>query len=98
MTQPDTAVAATNPVLRDQVVDNICSLLPGILKREVPEASADSTLMEALGMSSTSALELILQLEEFMVRDISIEDLGREHFRTVGTLAGYVAGNLLPEE
>lgn len=98
MTLPDTAVAATNPVLRDQVVDHICSLLPGILKREVPEANADSTLMEALGMSSTSALELILQLEEFMVRDISIEDLGRAHFRTVGTLAGYVSENLLPEE
>ncbi|WP_051450319.1 acyl carrier protein [Actinospica robiniae] len=82
----------------ERVVEHICGVLPKVLKRERVEASAESTLMESLGMGSTSALELVLELEEAMGREISIEDLGREHFRTVGTLAEYVAGNLLPEE
>lgn len=85
-------------VPRERVVEHICGVLPKVLKRERVEASADSTLMESLGMGSTSALELVLELEEAMGREISIEDLGREHFRTVGTLAEYVSGNLLPEE
>lgn len=97
MTSPEIAVAGLDPVRREQVVESICDVLPRVLKREVTGASEDSTLMEALGMTSTSALELILELEELMEREISIEDLGREHFATVGTLADYVGGNLLPE-
>ncbi len=98
--QDNTAVQSSplDPQLRDQVVEHICAVLPRVLRRESVEASADSTLMESLGMGSTSALELVLELEEAMAREISIEDLGREHFQTVGTLADYVAGNLLPEE
>ncbi|MBR7835541.1 phosphopantetheine-binding protein [Actinospica durhamensis] len=100
MTLQDTAAAAPDldPALRAEVVEHICAVLPRVLKRESVEASADSTLMESLGMGSTSALELVLELEEAMAREISIEDLGREHFQTVGTLADYVAGNLLPED
>jgi acyl carrier protein len=80
------------------VVATICGLLPKVLKREVTGASADSNLMDDLGMSSTTALELVLELEESLEREISVEDLGREDFDTIGTLATYVAGNLLPEE
>jgi acyl carrier protein len=78
MTQADSAVAAVDPALREQVVDSICALLPQVLKRKVIGASADTTLMEALGMSSTSALELILELEERLELEISVEDLGRD--------------------
>lgn len=100
MTAVTTDESAVEPsaVSAEQVVQHICGVLPKVLKREHVEASAESTLMESLGMGSTSALELVLELEEAMGREISIEDLGREHFRTVGTLAEYVAGNLLPEE
>ena len=98
MTTQDTNVAAVDPVLRDRVVDSICALLPRVLKREVAGATADTTLMEALGLSSTAALELVLELEESLEREISVEDLGREDFATIGTLAGYIAANLLPEE
>jgi acyl carrier protein len=98
VTLQDAAAPDIDPALREQVVDHICAVLPRVLKRERVTASADSTLMESLGMGSTSALELVLELEEAMSREISIEDLGREHFHTVGTLADYVAGNLLPEE
>lgn len=98
MTEQDTNVVAVDPVLRDQVVQDICALLPRVLKREVADATADTTLMEALGLNSTAALELVLELEERLEREISVEDLGREDFATIGTLAGYIAANLLPEE
>jgi acyl carrier protein len=95
MTELDTAA---DPGLRDRVVEEICALLPRVLKREVAGASADTTLMEALGLSSTAALELVLELEERLEREISVEDMGREDFATIGTLASYIAANLLPEE
>ncbi|HZP52549.1 phosphopantetheine-binding protein [Actinocrinis sp.] len=95
MTELDTAA---DPGLRDRVVDEICGLLPRVLKREVSGATADTTLMEALGLSSTAALELVLELEERLEREISVEELGRDDFATIGTLAGYIAANLLPEE
>jgi acyl carrier protein len=98
VTEQDTNVVAVDPVLRDQVVQDICALLPRVLKREVADATADTTLMEALGLNSTAALELVLELEERLEREISVEDLGREDFATIGTLAGYIAANLLPEE
>ncbi|GHH59171.1 phosphopantetheine-binding protein [Kitasatospora indigofera] len=97
MTERDTALPAIDPALRERMVEGICALLPHVLKREVTGATADTTLMEALGMSSTSGLELILELEERLDLEISVEELGRDDFGTVGTLADYVAGNLLPE-
>lgn len=98
MTELSSATAPFDPAVREQVVDSICALLPRVLKREVTEASETTNLMEDLGMSSTTALELVLELEEALEREISVEDMGREDFDTVGTLANYVAGNLLPEE
>ena len=39
-----------------------------------------------------------VELEESLQVEISVEDLDREDFNTVGTLADYVARNVLPEE
>ena len=96
--QSVTIVAEVDPALREQVVETLLDLLPKVLKREVPGVSEDTTLMDALGISSTTGLELILELEDRLEREISVEDLDRAHFETVGSLAGYVAGNLLPED
>ncbi|GAA2601719.1 hypothetical protein GCM10010399_35610 [Dactylosporangium fulvum] len=93
-----TDTTTVDPELREHVVQTICDLLPRVLKREVPSASESTTLMDDLGMSSTTGLELVLELEDRLEREISVEDLGRDNFETVGTLAEYVAGNLLPEE
>lgn len=98
MTELDTAAATVDPAVRERMVDGICALLPGLLRREVDGASADTALMDALGMTSTTALELVLQLEESLELEISVEDLDREDFDTVGTLADYVAANLLATE
>jgi acyl carrier protein len=98
VTESDIATAPFDPALRTQIVSRIGDLLPRVLKREVTDVSEDANLMHDLGMSSTTALELVLELEEALEREISVEDMGREDFDTVGTLATYIAGNLLPEE
>lgn len=92
------AIAEADPVFRAKIVDAVCGLLPDVLKREVEGAGESTTLMEDLGMSSTGALEIVLLLEESLEVEISVEDLGREHFETVGTLADYVAVNVIPED
>ncbi|WUH92906.1 phosphopantetheine-binding protein [Streptomyces sp. NBC_00433] len=98
MTEQDTAPSvAADPALRDRLVDSIRDLLPHVLKREVAGVTADTELMEALGLSSTTGLELVLELEERLELEISVEELGRDDFGTVGSLADYVAGNLLTE-
>jgi acyl carrier protein len=91
------AVPATDPALRGQLVDGIRELLPRVLRRDVGAVTEDTTLMEALGLSSTTGLELVLELEERLGLEISVEDLGRDDFATVGSLAHYVAGNLLTD-
>jgi acyl carrier protein len=87
-----------DPELRARIVVEICGLMPKVAKRNVEDVTEDSNLMDDLGMSSTTALELVLELEERLEREISVEDMGREHFDTVGTLATYISTNLLPEE
>ena len=91
------ADATADPEFRGRIVDTVCILLPEVLKREVSGAGESTTLMADLGMSSTGALEIVLLLEENLEIEISVEDLGREHFETVGTLADYVAGNVIDE-
>jgi acyl carrier protein len=79
----------------DQLVESICSLLPRVLRREMPALTPDTALMDDLAMSSTTGLELMLELEESLGIEISVEDLDRDHFATVSTLAGYVAENVV---
>ena len=62
------------------------------------EATPEATLMDDLGMSSTTGLELMLELEESLDIEISVEDLDRSHFATVSSLADYVAANIVAAE
>jgi acyl carrier protein len=98
MSNVDTETAPVDPVLRQHVVTSIMELLPGVLKREMDHVDEDTNLMHHLGMSSTTALELVLTLEETLEREISVEEMSRDDFDTVGTLATYIAGNLIDED
>lgn len=84
--------------LRPQVVDSIRTLLPRVLRKEMPEPTEQSRLMEDLGMSSSSTLELMLELEEDLALQIDVEDIDRDDFATVGTLADFVVRHLIPAE
>jgi acyl carrier protein len=85
-------------IVRDQLVDSICALLPRVLRREMPALSPDTALMDDLAMSSTTGLELMLELEESLGIEISVEGLDRDDFATVSSLAGYVAANIIGAE
>ncbi|MFF4341412.1 phosphopantetheine-binding protein [Kitasatospora sp. NPDC001540] len=87
----------TEPTSPTQLISAICALLPVVLKREVSGADADTELLDALGLNSTTGLELVLELEERLGLEISVEDLGRDDFTTVGSLAAYVADHLLAD-
>ncbi|MFI0944275.1 phosphopantetheine-binding protein [Streptomyces sp. NPDC021020] len=97
MTEQHSAPTAIDPELRERLVDGIRDLLPRVLKREVDAVTPDTALLDALGLTSTTGLELVLELEEQLDLEISVEELGREDFGTVGSLADYVAGNLLTD-
>jgi acyl carrier protein len=103
MTQPDIDVPdidtrAMGEASREQVIDGIYTLLPGILQREPAGLSEQTGLTNELGMESTVTLELILRLEELLGLEVSVETLDREHLATIGSLADYVAANLLAED
>jgi acyl carrier protein len=80
------------------LVRTTCALLPAFLGRELPGLSADSELLNALGLTSTAALELILRLEMTLGREVEVDEIDEADFATVGSLARYVAANLLEEE
>lgn len=85
-------------VSREQVVTAICTVLPRVTRGELAVATEDTRLMEDLGLSSSSTLELMLELEDALEIQINVEDIDRDDFRTVGALASFVAGHLLGEE
>jgi acyl carrier protein len=85
-------------ITREGVVTAICTVLPRVVRNEQAVATEDTRLIEDLGLSSSSTLELMLELEDALEIQINVEDIDRDDFRTVGTLASFVAGHLLTEE
>jgi acyl carrier protein len=82
---------------RQRIVESMYPLLPQVLRREVPDASEDTRLMEDLGLTSATTLELLLELEESLEIQINVEDIAEDDVRTLGTLADFITANLLPE-
>lgn len=83
--------------LRERVVDAICAVVPRVTRAQLPSVTEGTRLMADLNLSSSSTLELMLELEESLDIQINVEDIDRDDFATVGTLADFVAGHLLDE-
>jgi acyl carrier protein len=89
----------TSPVdeeLRQRVVDTVCATLPRVMGREVPDLSVD-TVIASLALSSASALELMLEVEDALDIQVDVEDFDPADLETIGTLATYVAGHVLAD-
>jgi acyl carrier protein len=82
--------------LRQQVVGCMTKALVRILRRDAP-VTEEMRLMDELQLSSSLALELLLELEEELSIQIDVEDLDQEEMRTVGDLADYIAGHCAPQ-
>lgn len=84
-----------DPEFRRQVIDTMTAVLDRLLDRAEP-VTEDMRLMEELGLSSTLALELMLELEDRLMIFIDVEHMGQDQMRTVGDLATFVAGHSRP--
>jgi acyl carrier protein len=88
--QPDAA-------LRERVVASMNSLLPRVLKRELPPVAEDTCLFDELGLTSASTLSLILELEEDLDIQIDVEQIEQDDLVSFGTLADFVTANTIDE-
>ena len=80
---------------RQQVADTMATVLAQLLERSEP-VTEDMRLMEELGLSSTLALELLLECEDRLEILIDVERMDQDQMKTVGDLAVFVAGNSRP--
>lgn len=85
-------------VTRERVVDSIRAMLPRVLREGVAPVTEDTRLMEDLGLSSSSTMELLLELEGDLDIQIDVEDVDRSDFASVGSLADYIAGHTMAVE
>lgn len=84
--------------LRERIVESMYPLLPKVLQRDVPEPSEDTRLMEDLGLTSSTTLELMLELEEQLAIEINVEDIGEDDVTTLGALADFIATHQISAE
>jgi acyl carrier protein len=75
---------------RNIIFEKIELSLTEVLKRDVSGAE-DTRLVEDLQMDSTSVLELLMALEDNLGFEVDPESLKMDDFKTIGTLADYVA-------
>lgn len=83
--------------LRGRVVDSIGSLLPRVLKREVPPVPETTGLFAELGLTSAATLELLLELEEDLEIQIDVEEIDQGDLQSIGTLADFVASHAITD-
>ncbi|HEY3869843.1 MAG TPA: acyl carrier protein [Actinocrinis sp.] len=84
--------------LRERVVESIRLLLPRVLKREVPALAEEACLVDELGLTSSSTLTLILELEEHLDIQVDVEDIGQDDLMSLGAMADFVAGHAITED
>lgn len=91
-----TAPADTD--LRQRIVDHTRALIPRLVDREIPAISEDDKLMDELGLTSSTTLELLLEIEDAMEIQINVEDIDEDNAGTVGKLADFIVANRLDDE
>jgi acyl carrier protein len=91
----------TDSAMRQRVLDNIRAVLPRVLnsasdgEERARAASEETRLMEDLGLTSTEALELMLELEKSLHIQIDVEPMEPSDLASLGSLADFVAGHSL---
>lgn len=80
---------------RSRIIEHIRRSLAGALGQEPHGLHEGTMLYEDLGLESVGTLELLLNLEDTLEIQVDPDDLAMEDFRTVGSLADYVASQLV---
>ena len=82
---------------RERVMEKIYVVLPEVLAADragSPELSEKTRLMEDLGMTSVTALELMLGLEDALDIQIDVEEIQPDDVACLGGLADFIAGQM----
>ena len=91
----------SDSAFRERVMESIHLILPRVLAPETggaaPEYSESMRLMEDLGLTSVSTLELMLELEEALEVQIDVEEIEPDDVASLGALADFVAGHAVAE-
>lgn len=88
----NTAVVVAGPE-RERYVDAVRKGLSEVLNKDVSEANEGVRLFDELGLDSSSALELLITIEEILDVQFDADELEMTHFETVGSLADFVAAD-----
>ncbi|CAM5660759.1 acyl carrier protein [Streptomyces sp. HUAS 31] len=83
--------AVVDTAERARFVDAVRKGLSEVLNKDVSGADEGVRLFDELGLDSSSALELLITIEEILDVQFDAEDLEMTHFETVGSLADFVA-------
>ncbi|MEV8430994.1 acyl carrier protein [Streptomyces chartreusis] len=83
--------AVVDTAERARFVDAVRKGLSEVLNKDVSGADEGVRLFGELGLDSSSALELLITIEEILDVQFDAEDLEMTHFETVGSLADFVA-------
>jgi acyl carrier protein len=78
-------------VNRQQIIKHIETALSAVLDREIPRLAEDVRLVEDLSLDSMSVIDLLMALQDTTGMELDVEDLRPAVFRTVGSLADYIA-------
>lgn len=92
------ATVVSDAELRQRVMDSIGTLLPKVLKRDMPAMPEQTRLFDELGLSSASTLELLLELEEDLDIQIDVEEIDQTDLASIGSLADFVSSHALTDE
>jgi acyl carrier protein len=88
----------SDSALRGRVMESIHVALPRVLARDPGgpglELSDSMRLMEDLGLTSVSTLELMLELEDDLEIQIDVEEIEPADLASLGALADFIAGHV----
>lgn len=80
----------------NQVVisDKVVAVMAGMFEVSPDLLEWDMRLVDDLGLDSTSALELLMRIEDETGIEFDDDTLEQRHFETVGSLVGYTLDQL----
>ena len=84
---------STRQVARERLIAAVTEALTAVLNRPLGTVTENTRLFDELGLDSTGALDLVMNLEENLGIEFYREGLEFSHFATVGALADFI----LPE-
>ena len=73
----------------------ITAVIREVLQIDVP--SADTDLIAAGYLDSLAIVTLIAEIEDVTGRELPLDDLDMEHFRTVARMAAFVAAGIVDQ-